>query len=508
MRNGWKRLRELLVGFEYTTTCGRSVYRNILVKDVISDSRRAAPDTVFVCTVGGMHDSHSYAQAVYDAGCRVFVAEHALPLPEDTVQIFTENGRQAMAKMVHAFYGNPAEHLHIIGVTGTKGKTTIANLTADVLNRLGIKTGCIGTNGVSYGGETRYTGYTTPDSYELAKTFAELLHKGAECVVMEVSSLGIKQHRTDGILFDIGVFTNLSPDHIGEREHPTMEDYIASKAAMFAQSRYAIINADDAVSERMITAARDAGNTVCTFALNWDADYTAHDIAPWQEQSRFGVGFDSNVLGGRVPNRFVISQPGKFSVYNALAVLAVCRQVLAMRGEEVDAARIRAALKSATVAGRMELVDVLPDATVVIDYAHNELSMTSLLTTLRQYTFKRLVLLFGSVGCRSQLRRIQLGRTAAQYADFCILTSDNPDTEDPMRIIRDIAAAFSGSNTPYVEIPDREEAVRYAITHYQPGDMIVLAGKGHEDFQLINGVKVPFSEKEIIRETVSLMQHA
>lgn len=501
----WVSLPALLNGLSYISGVTRDALSAIMVKDIIYDSRKAAPDTVFVCTVGELHDSHRYANQVYLSGCRVFVVEKELPLPADVVQIRVENGRQALAKMAHAYFGHPANKLHIIGVTGTKGKTTIANLTADVLCRLGIPTGCIGTNGVSFGGETRLTGYTTPESYELARIFDQLSAKGAQCVVMEVSSLGVKQHRTDGLRFDAGVFTNLSPDHIGPREHATMEEYIACKAAMFAQSEYAVINCDDAASGQMIAAAKNAGNEVCTFGLYGKADITAWNMASWQSANRLGVGFDSNALGEAA--HFAISQPGEFSVYNALAVLAVCKRVLEKRGEQADAAKIGDALKNAVVAGRIELFDALPDATIVIDYAHNELSLTSLLTTLQKYEYKRLVVLFGSVGCRSQLRRSQLGKTAAKYADFCILTSDNPDTEDPMQIINEIAAAFAGSDTPYVCIPDRVEAVAYAVKHHNPGDMIVLAGKGHENYQLINGVKEPFSEKEVILQTVQAMQN-
>ncbi len=489
---------DLLGGSSYISNVSKETLCEITVTDIISDSRKAREGVLFVCTVGEIHDSHNYAEAVYEKGCRVFVVQRFLPLPKDAVQIKVENARVTLAKMAHCFFDHPANKLQIIGITGTKGKTTIANLTASVLNLLGIKTGCIGTNGVSFDGVTRYTGYTTPESYELARVFDELVQKGAKCVVMEVSSLGLKQHRTDGITFDVGVFTNLSPDHVGEREHPTMEDYVSSKAKMFAQSKVALINADDAYADRMISAAAAFDNTVYTYGLQ-QADVTAQKLSPWQTANRFGVGFESNVFGTWEP--FAVSQPGDFSVYNALAVLTVCREVLKQRGIMAGHATIANALKAAVVAGRIEIVDALPDATVIIDYAHNELSMESLLKTLHRYSYERLVVVFGSVGCRSQIRRVPLGKIAAEYADFCILTSDNPDTEAPMQIIKEIAAAFSGSDTPYLCIPDREEAVAYAIAHHKPGDMIVFAGKGHEDYQLIDGKRVPFCEKEIILRT-------
>jgi UDP-N-acetylmuramoyl-L-alanyl-D-glutamate--2,6-diaminopimelate ligase len=317
---------------------------------------------------------------------------------------------------------------------------------------------------------------------------------------MEVSSLGVKQHRTDGLQFDVGVFTNLSPDHIGPKEHASMEEYIACKAELFAHSDYAVINLDDPVSAQMIAAAEKGNHPVCTFSLHQPSDLKAGNLAPWQSSNRLGIGFDLAFDGQT--RRFAISQPGEFSVYNGLAVIAVCRRIFAMRGETLSYEPLQKALAQATVAGRIELIDLLPDATVIIDYAHNELSMESLLTTLQQYDYKRLVVVFGSVGGRSQLRRLPLGRVAAKYADFCILTADNPDFEPPKEIIAEIAQAFEGTGTPYIGIEDRAEAVRYAITHHQPGDMIVFAGKGHETYQLIRGVKEPFSEKAILLQMV------
>ncbi len=506
MQKRYVGLLSLLSGLSYQTDATIEELSAISVSDVIYDSRRAVEETVFVCTVGEMHDSHKYAADVYEKGCRVFVVQRKLDLPVDVVQIVVENGRIALAKMAHAYFDNPAKRLHIIGVTGTKGKTTIANLTASVLNGLGFKTGCIGTNGVTFDGVTTPTGYTTPESYELAQVFADLLARGAEYIVMEVSSLGVKQHRIEGLNFDIGVFTNLSPDHIGPKEHATMEEYIACKADLFRRCSWGVLNADDVHAKVMAEACVAENKRYCTYSLSAASDYRAWDLSSWQSANALGEQFCCNVFGKE--RMFQIGQPGEFSVSNALAVLAVCRLVFEMRQEEACVDQIEAALKAAVVPGRIELVSALPDATVIIDYAHNELSMESLLTTLQQFDYKRLVVLFGSVGCRSQIRRAQLGHVASKYADFCILTSDNPDTEDPMQIVDEIALAFAGSDTEYIKIPDRNKAVAYAISHYQPGDMIVLAGKGHENYQLIDGVKVPFCEKEIVLRIADTMQAA
>ncbi len=494
-------LSGILEGFSFLSSWEEAALSQVRITDIVYDSRKASRGKLFVCIRGEISDGHRYAQSAYEKGCRAFVVEERLPLESDALQLVVPNSRAALSALSRGFFHHPEKSLHLIGVTGTKGKTTIANLTAATLNALGIPTCCIGTNGVSFRGETKPTINTTPESYELARIFHEMLQKGAQCVVMEVSSLGVKHHRTDGLVFDVGVFTNLSPDHIGPTEHTSFEEYAACKAQLFAQSRFAVINADDTASGRMIAAAEKAGAPVQTFALHHDADWRAENLAPWQSKTRLGVGFDTDGFGQK--QRFAVSQPGEFSVYNALAVLAVCSRVLSLRGEPAHPQTIGKALKSAAVAGRIELVDALPDATVIIDFAHNELSLKSLLQTLREYRFARLVVVFGSVGGRGQLRRVPLGRVAAEYADFSIITADNPDFEPPQQIIDEIAAAFREKGAPYIGIPDRADAVRYAIQNHKPGDMIVFAGKGHENYQLIRGVKEPFSEKEIILRTAA-----
>ncbi len=489
-------LSSILEGFSFLSSWEETALSQVRISDIVYDSRKASHGKLFVCIRGEISDGHRYAQSAYERGCRAFVVEERLPLENDALQLVVPNSRVALSALSRGFFHHPERNLCLIGVTGTKGKTTIANLAAATLNALGISTCCIGTNGVSFRGKTTPGINTTPESYELARIFHEVRQEGAQCVVMEVSSIGVKHHRTDGLVFDIGVFTNLSPDHIGPKEHGSMEEYAACKAQLFAQSRYAVINADDAAAGRMIAAAKEAGALVQTFALREKADWRAENLMPWQSRTRLGIGFDTDGFGEK--RRFAVSQPGEFSVYNALAVLAVCRRVLSLRGEPAHPETIGEALSSAAVAGRVELVDALPDATVIIDFAHNALSLKSLLQTLREYRFERLVVVFGSVGGRSRLRRVPLGEVAAEYADFSIITSDNPDFEPPQQIIDEIAAVLAKAGAPYIGIPDRADAVRYAIRTHKPGDMIVFAGKGHENYQLVRGVKEPFSEKEII----------
>ncbi len=462
---------------------------DVEINDIVYDSRLARPDTLFVCLRGTSSNGHDFAPDAYRRGCRAFAVEQVIGLPADAIQITVPYGRKALADCSAAFFGYPASRLQLIGVTGTKGKTSIAQLLYQVLNAIGIRTGAIGTNGIDFCGIHNQTINTTPESYELHKTFSQMLSHGVTCCVMEVSSLGLSMGRVEGIPFHTAVFTNLSPDHIGPKEHPSFEAYRDAKAALFRQCRYGVVNADDPYTPDML---RGADCTITSFGIKSDCDLMAQSITRWSRPDALGVEFD--LMGKDAPQHVVLSMPGVFSVYNAMAVIGVCDRLGAAPRDKVIEA-----LRDASVRGRTEIVPALPHCTVMIDYAHNALSMESLLTTLRAYRPKRLVCLFGSVGGRSQIRRKELGRIASSLADFCILTSDNPGTEDPLAIIRDIEAAFD-NHCPYTVIPDREEAVRYAIRSAQEGDLIVLAGKGHEDYQLIGKERVPFCEREIAME--------
>ena len=481
-------LSKVLADIEYSTVGDKNI-ADINITDIVYDSRRAQPGTMFVCLVGALSDGHSFAIGAYERGCRVFMAERELGLPNDAVQITVGDTRAALALASAAFFEYPARSLMVIGITGTKGKTTTASLIADILNAGGINTAYIGTTGIVICGEHTPTKNTTPESYELHKAFAKMVDRGVSCVVMEVSSQAMYMRRVLGIHFHIGVFTNLSPDHIGGVEHPTFEHYLSCKAELFRQCRFGILNGDDEHYEDMI---RDSTSVNTTFGTQKIASHgiSAHSIKQFKRGNILGTAFVCRDADGETV--YELRMPGDFNVYNALAAISVAQRM------DIPEETVKAALAKSTVRGRFEIVEALPDAVTVIDYAHNAVSMRAALETVRKYEPKRLVVLFGSVGGRTKLRRGELGEVSASLADLCIITSDNPDFEPPEDIIADIEKAVREVGCPFVSITDRREAVRYAIDNALAGDCILFAGKGHEDYQLIRGEYVHYDEREEI----------
>ncbi len=463
-----------------------SVFRDGNVTALTYDSRTAAADTAFVCLSGARVDGHDFAVLAYDSGCRIFFAEHSLALPADAVVIGFSDTRAALPHLSDAFFSHPQRELTIIGVTGTKGKSIVANLIGTVLNACGRKTGVIGTIGITYNGQWFPTVNSTPESYILHKTFREMADAGVRYVVMEVSSQALFQHRVDGIIYDTAIFTNLSKDHIGEGEHPTFAHYKASKMRLFSQCGFAVLNADDAAFPEFRAACTAP---FVTYGLE-EADYTIRDITPWGTETCMGIGYTLCCAEEQHPISLRI--PGIFNAANASAAIAVLRHL----GLSYD--EILPPLARATVPGRVEILDVLPFCTVMIDYAHNGLSMTNLLSTVRAYHPRRIICLYGSVGGRTRGRRQELGTITADMADYCIITTDNPDFEPPEQIIAEIAQYYTQDSCPHVEIVDRREAILYALHMAKPGDVLLFCGKGHETYQIINGIHVPFSEKEII----------
>ena len=463
---------------------------DVRYSSIVYDSRKASPGSAFFCLRGISADGHDFAAKAYDNGARVFFCEKPLDLPPDARQIVVENTRIELAARSKEFFGRPDEKLKIIGITGTKGKTTTANVVYQIMTKAGFKAAVIGTNGMMIDGKHYDTKNTTPESYELFSAFADMVSSGTTHCIMEVSSQAYKLWRVYGITFDCGVFTNLSPDHIGVGEHASFDEYMLCKSRLFENSKQSIINIDDDFGDIMIDHSK--GGAVTFGISNPKADFRGSDIHPWKNESALGVDFTCTIRG--FSHRFRVRTPGEYSVYNALAIIAVC-SIYGIPAEVIDRE-----LSTVQVKGRFEIIDALPWATFIIDYAHNEMSLRNVLATIREYSPKRLICLFGSVGDRTQIRRVEMGRIAAEYADFCILTSDNPGFEDPMRIIGDIERGIDG-RVPYVTIPDRASAVEYAVNNAKRGDVILFAGKGHEDYQLVNGKKLPFSEREVIRRT-------
>ena len=479
------KLADLLEKLEYRCLQGSL---DTEVSDIVNDSRKVGEGALFFCIKGAVSDGHKYVPDVIEKGAKVLVVQDPVEAPENVTVIRVEDSRYAMALIAVAWYGHPAEKLKVIGITGTKGKTTTTYMIKSILEAAGHKVGLIGTIEAIIGEKVIPACNTTPESITVQKYFAEMLEAGCDCVVMEVSSQGLMLHRTAGFIFEIGIFTNLEPDHIGPAEHSSFEEYLQCKAMLFKQCRLGILNADDPHLEEILQ-----GHTcqVETFGFGEQADFCASDTKLVSAPGYLGIAY--HVTGKR--NFFVeIDIPGKFSVYNSLAAIAVCDHF------GVTEENIITALKQAKVKGRIEMIKVSDEFTLMIDYAHNAMSLKSLLTTLKEYHPKRLVCVFGCGGNRAKSRRFEMGEVSGNYADFTIITSDNPRFEEPEAILEDIETGISKTSGKYIKIIDRKEAIAYAIHHGQPGDVIVLAGKGHEDYQEICGVKHPMDERVLIQE--------
>ena len=481
------RLDKLLERLEYEVLQGTDQTE---VTTLINDSRKAEKGSVFVCISGAVSDGHSYAADVAAKGAAALVVEHNVDVPEDVTVILVKDTRYALALMSAAYFGYPAEKMKIIGITGTKGKTTTTYMIKSILDGVGHKVGLIGTIEAIIGEKHIPAANTTPESYTIHKYFAEMAEAGCDCVVMEVSSQGLMLHRTAGIPFEIGIFTNLGKDHIGPNEHKDFEDYKRCKGLLFQQCRLGIANVDDKYFEDVF---RNATCRVETFGFSENADLRAENVKLVSRPGYLGVAYH---VSGLMDFDVEIDIPGKFSVYNSLTAIAVCRHF------QVPAEKIKEVLKQAKVKGRIEMIKVSDEFTLMIDYAHNAMSLESLLTTLKEYNPKRLVCLFGCGGNRSRDRRYEMGEVSGRLADLTIITSDNPRFEEPQDIIDDIKIGIGRTDGKYVEICDRKEAIKYAIANGQPGDVIVLAGKGHEDYQEIRGVKHPMDERVLIAEVL------
>lgn len=483
-------LKELLAKVEYECIRG-SLDRD--VTDIIYDSRKVVAGSMFVCIPGALADGHNYAKNAVEAGAGVLLVEKETELPAeaDVTVIKVPDTHYAMAFVSAAFFGYPAEQMKIIGITGTKGKTTTTYLVKSILEQAGRKVGLIGTIEIIIGNTHIHADHTTPESYLIQKYFREMADAGCDTVVMEVSSQGLMLHRTQGFVFDFGIFTNLEPDHIGPGEHKDFDDYLHCKGLLFKQCKVGIVNHDDAHWE-----AVTEGHTCSleTYGIDTAADLRAENISFLKEAGTLGMAFD---VTGLMNFPVKIATPGKFSVYNALTAIAICRHF------GVKEENVKAALLNAKVKGRIEPVKVSDAFTLLIDYAHNAMALKSLLSTLREYEPHRLVCLFGCGGNRAKSRRYEMGEVSGRMADLTIITSDNPRTEEPQAIIEDIKLGIGKTDGKYVEICDRKEAIAYAIRHGEPGDIIVLAGKGHEDYQEINGVKYPMDERDLIRDILA-----
>lgn len=481
------KLSKLVERLEYILVQGNT---DIEITDLVYDSRKVTKDSVFVCISGAVSDGHEYVNDAINKGAIAIVSEKDIEVGENVTLLKVDNTRLALAFMSAAYFDYPATKLKTIGITGTKGKTTTTYMVRSILESAGLKTGLIGTIETIIGDKVIPSDNTTPESYVLQKYFAQMVEEKCDCVVMEVSSQGLMLHRVAGFMFDFGIFTNIEPDHIGPNEHKDFEDYLRCKGLLFQNCNVGIVNGDDS------NVARVLNNSTCiveTYGLNEGRNLRATNIKLFQKEGVLGVTYN---VEGLMNFPVTLNVPGKFNVYNSLTAIAICRHF--NMSEEV----IQKALLNVKVKGRVEPVKVSNKFTMMIDYAHNAMSLESLLTTIKEYNPKRLVCLFGCGGNRSKLRRYEMGEISSKLADLTVVTSDNPRFEEPEDILNDIITGVKKADGKYIAIIDRKEAIRYCIEHAKEGDVVILAGKGHEDYQEIKGVKYKMDERDLIRQVL------
>lgn len=461
------------------------------------DSRKVTANCLFVAIKGYDVDGHEYIAEAIEKGAKAILLENVekirnINLPEDVTFIVTKDTRYALAISACNFYGNPSRKFKLIGITGTKGKTTTTYMIKTLLEAQGKKVGLIGTI-ENYIGEESLgeSDRTTPESLELQKIFAEMVKEKVEYVVMEVSSQALKLNRVAGSNFDVGVFTNFSKEHISKKEHTDMEDYFNSKMKLFNMCQMAFVNIDDFRGARV---KREAKCQVKTYGIDNGCDLLAKDITI----TNVGVDFKAKLTDRN--ERIKVDIPGRFSVYNSLAAISVALYYGC--SPEI----IKTALENIKIPGRSELVPNKKELSIMIDYAHSPESLENILQAVKTYTKGRVIVVFGCGGDRDSSKRPIMGEIAGRIADYSIVTSDNPRTEDPELIVKDIEKGIAKTKGKYEVIVDRKEAIEKAISMANKKDIIILAGKGHEPYQEINKKKYPFDERIIVKDIINKMK--
>ncbi len=452
------------------------------IKGIAFDSRIVKPGDLFVCISGFQTDGHIHAPAAVEKGAAAIIAEK--DLSELGIScIIVENSKKAMAEVSSEFYNRPQDKFCLIGITGTNGKTTTTYLVKSVLEAMGKKVGLIGTNQNMIGTEIIPSKHTTPDSLELMRLFAKMVEKGVEYVVMEVSSHSLALDRVSACLFDVGAFTNITQDHLDF--HKTMEEYLETKGILFKNSKVGVVNGDDDGAEYLINNSNC--EEMLTYGVDYDGDMKASNI----NLTESGVTFNLACKGKTYDVELDI--PGKFSVYNALTALGC----LSAAGISLDDA-VKFLKVARGVKGRVEVVETGKDYTVIIDYAHTPDGLDNVIQTIRGFAKARVITLFGCGGDRDKTKRPKMGKIASSMSDLSIVTSDNPRTEDPNEILKDVLVGVVEGGGEYVVIPNRFEAIEYALDHAEKDDIILLAGKGHETYQILADRTISFDEREIV----------
>ncbi len=490
-------LKKILSGIEGLKAKGEL---DLEILNITSDSREVKEGSLFIAIKGFDVDGHQFIKNAIENGAKVILVNESeikniISEIKDKITIITApDTRIALAKCACNFYDNPSRKFNLIGVTGTKGKTTTTYMIKKVLENQGIKTGLIGTI-ATYIGDKKIedSARTTPDSIKLQSFFAQMVDEGCKAVVMEVSSQSLKLHRVDGSDFNIGIFTNFSEDHISPKEHPNMEDYFESKVKLFEMCKYGFINADDINTIKLPKLVPEC--EIKTYGIDNEANMLAKDITITNSYVDFKVK-----LNGK-NERIKTYIPGRFSVYNSLAAICVAEKL----GCQTD--KIKEALEEVRVPGRSELVDNKLGLTIMIDYAHSPESLQSILQAVKSYTRGKVISVFGCGGDRDHGKRPQMGEISGKIANYTIITSDNPRTEKPEEIVKEIETGIKKTKGRYECIVDRTEAIKSAIKMATKIDIIVLAGKGHETYQEINHVKYPYDERVIIKQIIDNMSN-
>ena len=485
------KLKEMLIGLEGLKVKGDL---EIEIKELESNSTKVKKGYLFVAIKGFDTDGHNYVEdAISNGATAVMIQEgcdlKSLKIPEGITIVMAKDTREALAICSSNFYKNPSRKFKLIGVTGTKGKTTTTFMIKEILEKAGKKVGLIGTIATYINGErVKDSDRTTPESLELQRDFAKMAEAGVEVVVMEVSSQSLKLHRVDGCEFDIVLFTNFSEDHISPKEHPDMKDYFESKLKLFEMCKTGISNADDLQGAKIPRLFPDSNIT--TYGIDNFANVLAKDITITNSYVDFKVKItDRN-------ERVKTCIPGRFSVYNSLAAICVAQKF------GISPEVIKEALVEVRVPGRSELVDNKKEIPIMIDYAHSPESLENILQAVKSYTRGRVISVFGCGGDRDTTKRPIMGEISGRIADFTFITSDNPRTEEPEKIVNEIEKGMKKTKGKYKVIVDRTEAIKEAIKMATKRDIIVLAGKGHEPYQEINGEKYPYDERIIVREII------
>lgn len=484
-------LQDLIRGLEILARQGDG---STEIDSIVYDSRKARRGSLFVCVEGFVTDGHQYIQQAIEQGVSAILLQREIPdLQVPWVRI--ADTRRGLAHVSDRFFEHPSGRLNMIGITGTKGKTTATYMTRAILAAAGLKVGLIGTVANIIGQEITYASRTTPESYDLQALLDEMINRGMDSCVMEVSSQGLMLDRVYGCEFNTGVFTNLYNDHIGPSEHANMDDYLAAKLLLFDRCRNSAINRDIECYDTVRAAVK---GPCLTCGLSEAADIRASDLSRVIEHQRIGTRFilQSPWYSGEV----FVGMPGRFNVYNALAAIACA----GLAGAPFAA--VQQGLAEISVPGRVQPIPTGRPFQVVVDYAHNAASLENLLETLREYVTGRLIVIFGNGGDRARSRRFEMGDTAGRMSDLTIITSDNPRTEDPMAIIEDIITGIKPTGGKYQIVPDRREAIFTTIRLALPGDMIVIAGKGHENYQIFKDRTIHFDDAETAAAAIAELE--